>query len=173
RCQRPVPDRGLGVVVGDGLVATAAHTVEGELRGLTVDGAPATVVAIDARTDLAVLGVPTAATPMALADVVAPVSAVLHDLDGAHDVEVVRTGTLVVHDTTDRVRHERQVHTFTPGVPAGTSGAPITTADRALLGIVVLDRADRDAADAVTSAELAALLSVAGSPGPRLGCGRG
>ena len=45
---------GVGVVVID-LVVTAGHTVEGDLRVLSVDGQPARVVLIDRRTDLALV----------------------------------------------------------------------------------------------------------------------
>ena len=60
-CESPNRSLGWGVVVGEDLVATAAHTVEGPLRDLRVGGDPATVVAVDARTDLALLLAPTVA----------------------------------------------------------------------------------------------------------------
>ena len=40
-CRRPTRDLGIGVVVADGLVLTAAHTVDGDRRAVTVDGRPA------------------------------------------------------------------------------------------------------------------------------------
>lgn len=169
RCTRPVADRGLGVVIGEDLVATAAHTVEGDLRQLTVDGLDATVVALDARTDLALVSVPLDAPPAVLSigdpgD--ARGAAWLHDLDARTPVEIVRTAPLIVHDATTRRRHERLVHTFTPGVEAGSSGAPLISADGELIGIVVLDGGGADIAYAVTSGELRALLERGRRNGP-------
>ena len=117
-CDRPTRDLGVGVLVGPGLVATAAHTVEGPRRQLTVDGSPARVVALDARTDLALLAADIGGTPA---------EATADDLDrgtvrtpgGDLEVTVLRTGPLVVDDTTAGTRHERTVHTFTPGCRSG------------------------------------------------------
>jgi S1-C subfamily serine protease len=154
-------------VVGDGLVATAGHTVEGALRDLTVDGTPGRVLALDRRTDLALLAVPGVgrmipAPPMADA---APETAVVVGPGGNVDVRLVRTGALTVHDTTDRRRYRRRVHTFTPGVPDGTSGAPLVDAQGRVLGVVVIDNPRRGVAYAVTAAELARVL--AGDMHPR------
>ncbi len=73
---------------------------------------------------------------------------------GPIDVEILRTGPLVVRDTTDRARYEREVHTFTPGVEDGTSGAPLVDDDGRVLGIVVLDNPAAGVAYAVTGEEL-------------------
>jgi S1-C subfamily serine protease len=159
-CARPQRDRGLGVVVAAGLVATAAHTVDGDLRALTVDGVPGSVVALDPRTDLAVVRAAVDAEPVAWpsGDVDPIGAATLHLADGSHAVEVVRSGLLVVDDATDRTTYRRLVHTFTPGVAPGVSGAPLTTPDDRLLGVVVLDRRDTDEAHAVTAGELRTLV---------------
>ncbi len=71
RCRQPNRFHGVGIVVGDDLVLTAGHTVEGDLRALTVDGEPARVVSIDRRTDLAVLSadMPAAAEVIAAPEV--------------------------------------------------------------------------------------------------------
>lgn len=169
-CMRPTRDRGLGVVVGDDLVATAAHTVEGRRRELTVDGRPATVVAIDARTDLALLAAETTGAVSRLVDEPAP-AAVVHTDDGPVIVDIVGTVTLVVNDVTTGQRHERRAHAFTPGVADGTSGAPLTTIDGDILGIVVLDRRDDDVAYAVTAAELRDLLAAERGLRPSTACG--
>jgi hypothetical protein len=163
-CDRPQHDRGLGVVVADDLVATAAHTVDGDLRALTVDGVPAAVVATDARTDLALVRVALDADPVAFAaDDVDPLGPANVGLaDGVLAVEVVRTGELVVDDTTDRATYRRLVQTFAPGVDAGVSGAPLTTTDGRLLGVVVLDRRDTDEAHAVATSELRSLVDAGG-----------
>ncbi|MET0325690.1 MAG: serine protease [Ilumatobacteraceae bacterium] len=168
-CASPNRDRGVGVVVGPDLVATAAHVVDGDRRELTVDDRPARVVAVDARTDLALLRADVdgpAATPTDDP----PTHGVVRTPDGDQDVDVTRTGRLVVDDTTDGVRHERQVHTFTPGMEPGTSGAPLLDDGGRLTGIVVLTNRTDGTAYAVTAAELRRLISAApGSPAPS-GC---
>lgn len=148
---------GLGVPVAEDVVATAAHTVEGALRRLTVDDAEALVAVIDPRTDLALLTVDLAARPIELSNA-APEEATVLGPDGAIDVRIVRTGPLVVDDATDQQRYEREVHTFAPGVQDGTSGAPLLDGDGRLLGIVVLDNTREDVAYAVTARELGQLL---------------
>jgi S1-C subfamily serine protease len=167
-CARPQRARGLGVAVAEGLVATAAHTVEGDLRRLTVDGVAGRVVAVDPRADLALLQADVDARPVVFAaDDVDPIgSARLHLADGPHPVDVVRTGPLVVDDVTEHVRHRRDVHTFSPGVESGASGAPLTTTDGRLLGVVVLDRTDTDEAHAVTARELRSLVEQVGEGSP-------
>ena len=156
-CDTPNRDIGLGVVVGDGLVMTAAHTVEGPRRAITVDGESAELVALDARTDLALLSADVDGEPAVLAQDV-PSSAVLRTADGEQTVEIVRTGGLVVNDATEGTRHRREVHTFTPGVRAGTSGAPLVDADGAVIGVVVLANRGDGTAYAVTADEIADVL---------------
>lgn len=161
-CDQPTRRFGVGVVVGDGLVATAAHTVEDDLRRLTVDDEPAVLVAIDPRTDLALL-VPSAdvgaAVRYAPAPDELPAPAVVVGPDGAIDVEVVRTGDLVVDDTTAGRRWTRRTHRFRGEVAGGTSGAPLLDLDGRLLGIVVLTMRARDESYAVSVDELEALLA--------------
>lgn len=160
-CDRPTRSRGLGFVVAEDLVATTAHTVEGPLRDLTVDGVAARVAAIDPRTDLALLAVELDAAPAELSNEPGVAGSVLGP-GTASSVRIVRTGTLVVNDATDRARYERQVHTFTPGVEDGTSGAPLVDADGRVLGVVVLDRRGDNLAYAVTARELTGLLEQSG-----------
>jgi S1-C subfamily serine protease len=168
RCDRPNRAHGVGVVVGDDLVVTAAHTVDDDLRDLTVEGGAAGVVVVDARTDLALLRASVDARPVDWADVDAPPlgPALIHLADGAHEVEIVRSGSLIVDDVTDHVRHERVVHTFTPGVDPGASGAPLTTPSGRLLGIVTLDRTDTNEAHATASHELRRLVDQHGASDP-------
>lgn len=154
-CDRPLASRGMGVVVADGVVATAAHTVDGARREITVDGAPAEVVALDARTDLALLAAPVTGAATLARDPTGSVT--LHLPDHAVAVTVLDTGPLVVHDTTARARHRREVHTIQPGVADGTSGAPLVDQHGRVVGIVVLDHPADGTAFAVTGAELAAL----------------
>jgi S1-C subfamily serine protease len=167
-CEHPNRAFGLGVVVAEGLVATAAHTVDGALRTLTVDDVPAAVVAIEPRTDLAPLAADIDGPPVELSTA-APAAATLLGPDGPIAVEIEDTGTLVVHDATDRRRYERQAHVFTPGVAEGASGSPLVDGDGKVLGIVVLDSRRGDNAYAVTAAELTGLMAELGD---RSGGGR-
>ncbi len=157
-CSIPNRSLGWGVVVAEGLVATAAHTVEEPLRDLRVDGRPATLVTVDARTDLALLAAPDVGTePAELSDGQVGEATVLTP-EGQLPVELVSTGPLVVHDTTAGLRHERQVHRISPAVASGTSGAPLVDDDNRVLGIVVLSEPADDIAYAVTASELEALI---------------
>lgn len=159
-CATPNRSLGWGVVVDKGLVATAAHTVEGPLRTLSVDGHPARVGVFDARTDLALLAVDLDAEPAQITDS-SPQDATVAMPAGPIDVEILRTGPLVVRDATDRARYHREVHTFTPGVEDGASGAPLVDDDGRVLGIVILDNRGRGVAYAVTGDELNRLLRAA------------
>ena len=168
-CDRPHRDRGVGVLVWPGVVATAAHTVGGPLRKLTVDGANAELVAIDVRTDLALLAADVAGTP-ATPTLDEIDHGTVRTPDGDHDVDVLRTGQLIVDDVTAGVRYERSVHTFTPGVEPGMSGAPLVDDAGNVAGIVVLTNRTDGTAYAVTAAELLAVhASKLRSPAP-VGC---
>ena len=90
-CVTPNRSIGWGVVVDKGLVATAAHTVEGPLRSLSVDGHPARVAVLDARTDLALLAADLDAEPARITDA-SPRDATVAMPAGPIDVEVLRTG---------------------------------------------------------------------------------
>ena len=180
-CTTPNRDSGFGVRVSGDLVVTAAHTVEDEIRDLRVDEQPAELVAIDPRTDLAVLRVAdvggpsidlaaahsagTAAAPLWLVDMQdgAPRSTRLHG---------VRPTRLTVHDTTARQTYTRDAIALPGAVPDGTSGAPVVTADGRLAGIVVLAVAERDLSYAVASSEVETLLAAAASRAlePAEGC---
>ena len=71
----------------------------------------------------------------------------------------MRTGPLVVHDTTDGARYEREVHTIRPAVPDGTSGAPLVDGAGDVAGIVVLANRTDGTSYAVTSDEVRRLLA--------------
>ena len=135
-CDRPLRSQGAGVVIGDGLVVTAAHVVAGPRREVTAGGRPATVIAVDQRADLAVLRTDLAgrgelgAEPHGSLHAVTPA--------GRVEVELGRTGVLVVHDATDGARYERAVHTVAPDVPAGTSGSALVDDAGRVVGVVVL-----------------------------------
>jgi S1-C subfamily serine protease len=161
RCSQPNRFHGVGVVVGDDLVLTAGHVVEGELRDLMVDGEPAEVITIDRRTDLALVSadVPPTPAPTPADDV--PESARLLTASGARDVDIDRHVTLVVEHATDRATYRRDVVIFTPGVVDGESGSPLVDDAGRLVGIVVADQQGEGIA--VTVDEVAALVGDAAS----------
>ena len=151
------------------LVATAAHVVDGPRREVTVDGERGRVVAVDARTDLALLAADVDGSGADRRRSTRSTTARSARSTVTAPSTFVRTGRLVVHDTTDDARYEREVHTFTPGVEPGTSGAPLVDDDGRLAGIVVLANRTDGTAYAVTAAELRRLL--AATPAPRLPSG--
>lgn len=157
RCDRPLPSEGVGLVAGPGLVVTAAHVVDGPRREVLVDGRPGQVVAVDARTDLALVAVDVGGRAATFGEPSAGDVRVITPI-GERPAVVVRTGTLVVDDLSARRRHRRQAHTVRPGVDAGTSGAPVVDDAGRVLGIVVLDNPTDGTAYAVTAGELQQLL---------------
>ncbi len=152
RCEQPNRFHGVGIVVGDDLVLTAGHTVEGELRELTVDGEPARVVTIDRRTDLAIVSseVPTASSPTL--QPVVPDDGRLLGPEGPRNVDIDRQVTLVVEHATDQATYRRDVVIFTPGVVDGDSGSPIVDDAGRLVGVVIADQEGEGIA--VTAAEI-------------------
>jgi S1-C subfamily serine protease len=170
RCRQPNRFHGIGVVAGDGLVLTAGHTVEGDLRALDVDGVPARVVTIDRRTDLALVRADVPGDTPTLAPRV-PDAARMLTLDSAHDVAIDRHVTLVVEHATDRATYRRSVVIFTPGVVDGDSGAPVVDESGRLVGVVIADQHGEGVA--VDAGEVKALLAAVGDdltlpepPGP-------
>ena len=158
---------GFGVVVAEDLVATAAHTVEGPLRDLRVDGRPATLVTADARTDLALLAVPDVGTEPAELSDGAPSKRHVADTrrGAARRDRLDRTARRARHDRRRAPRATRAPHLTLPSQD-GTSGAPLVDDRNRVLGIVVLSEPADDVAYAVTAGELAAL--VAERPGTSL-----
>jgi S1-C subfamily serine protease len=156
-CDTPNRSFGFGVVLAEDVVATAAHTVEGPRRDVSVDGRPARVAVVDSRTDLALLSVDLDAERARVADDSPRHATVVMPADRI-EVEILETGPLIVRDTTDRARYQREVHTITPGVEHGTSGAPLVDYHSRVLGIALLDNPGRGVAYAVTGNELTNLL---------------
>jgi S1-C subfamily serine protease len=150
----------VGTLIADGLVLTAAHVVEDELRDLEVDGQPARVVALDARTDGAVLaldvpmdrGAPTTSD----ADVADAVRIVT--VSDVIDTTILRIVTLSVDDATDGVVHRRQALVLAGAVPDGTSGAPVVDGDGRVVGMVTISHAGRDVTYATRTGELQPLI---------------
>jgi hypothetical protein len=166
-CDRPTARLGVGAVVDDGLVLTAAHVVEDELRNVTVDGLPAHVVALDARTDAAVLALDTpnrrgaatmsdAAVAQAV-QIVTPTSVI--------DTTVERIVTLSVDDTTDGVVHVRPALVLDGTMAGGVSGAPVVDSGGRIVAIVSVTHGGRDVTYATTTRALRALIDSAIDPG--------
>jgi len=162
-CDRPTARLGVGTVVAEGLVLTAAHVVEDDLRRVEVDGRPGRVVALDTRIDVAVVSLDTptdqGAATMGAADVTDAVRIITPT--GVIDTTVGRIVTLSVDDTTDGVVHRRRALVLAGTVPEGTSGAPVVDRDGLVVGLVNVVHAGRDVTYATPTAELQALLDAA------------
>jgi S1-C subfamily serine protease len=150
-CDRPQPRSGVGTFVADDMLLTAAHVVEGDLRDLRVGGAPAVVVGIDHRTDLALVAI-VAGHDDSIGDRESPRWVVTPPSDfspgpvrvvtpeGSSDVTLLRTLTLRVKDVTADTTAERQALELDVVVDEGDSGSAVVDADGNLLGVVVLRR---------------------------------
>ena len=172
-CDRPTARLGIGTLVAGDRVLTAAHVVEDDLRELAVGGRPAHVVALDSRTDIAVLGVDTPVD----GDAVEGGAATLADADVADAVRIVtptdviettveRIVTLTVDDTTDGVVRHRVALVLDGAVRSGTSGAPVVDDDGQVVGVVTISHAGRDVTYATAAAEIRPLLGSELDSGP-------
>jgi S1-C subfamily serine protease len=162
-CDRPTARFGVGTVVADGFVLTAAHVVEDDLRDVEVDGQPARVVALDTRVDAAVLVLDWATDDGAktVPDVdVAEAVRIVTPTD-AIDTVVRRIVVLSVNDATDGVVRRRQALVLDGAVPGGTSGAPVVDGDGRVVGMVTISHAGRDVTYATRTGELQPLIQAA------------
>jgi len=147
-----------GVVVGDGLVLTAAHGVRGssavEVTALGGTARPATVVGLDMRRDLALLSVPGLGAPaLALANAAAG--------DVGRIVGASASGTIpylirrAVDITIDRIGgeggHERIGYELEATSRTGDSGAGAYDDQGRLIGIVFATSDDGTGATWITA----------------------
>jgi S1-C subfamily serine protease len=165
-CDRPTARLGVGTIVGEGLVLTAAHVVEDDLRDLAVDGRPARVIGLDARIDAALLAVdtPNGATAPSMAMETTESVRIVTPAD-VIDTTVTRVVTLTVDDATDRTVHRRQALVLDGAVASGTSGAPVVDDDDRIVGMVTVAHRGRDVTYATRSAELRMLIDSASASG--------
>jgi S1-C subfamily serine protease len=175
-CDRPNARLGVGTIVGEGLVLTAAHVVEDDLRDLAVDGRPARVISLDARIDAALLAAdtPSGATAPSMATETETTESVriLTPTD-VIDTTVARVVTLTVDDATDRTAHRRQALVLDGAVASGTSGAPVVDDDYQIVGMVTVAHRGRDVTYATRSAELRTLIVSASTSGRETVTGSG
>ncbi|MGH9132583.1 MAG: S1 family peptidase [Ilumatobacteraceae bacterium] len=167
-CDRPTARLGTGAVVGAGLVITAAHVVEDDLRELLVDGRPATVVALDTRTDSAVVAVAAGATStggVAWAEAEATGTVQVLTSAGTVATTVERVVRLEVEDATDEAVHHRLALVLDGALAGGASGSPVVDADGGMVGMVTVAHAGRDVTYATAASELSALLEAARDAG--------
>ena len=174
---RHLPRIGVGVVVADGLVVTAAHTTNGATSVL-VDGADARIVALDTRTDVAVLHVPgrerVAAIRVGTSGRLGSASiAVLRDDDSVEivDAPITRMATIRYRDATAGTVVERQGLLLESATRAGDSGAPVLAEGGLLLGIVFARSRAGEVSYAVDVSEVARVLEQLGDRREPVGTG--
>jgi hypothetical protein len=167
---RHLPRIGVGVVVADGLVVTAAHTMSGATSVL-VDGADARIVALDTRTDVAVLHVPererVAAIRVGTSGRIgsARLAVIRGDDVEIIDAPVTRVATIRYRDATAGTVVEWQGLVLETATQGGDSGAPVLADGGLLLGIVFASSRAGEVSYAVDISEVAGVLK-------RLGGGR-
>lgn len=174
---RAVADVATGWVSPAGLVVTVAHAVRGSTE-ITAAGAPARVVAIDQRADVAVLATSSPGPTLALApDVTRGGPAwVGHVVDG----RLLSTATtasprLVVNidEPADDTTYTRTGLSLTFGAVRGDSGAPVVDRTGAVIGMIFATaRADTRLSYAVSAAEIAAVLAGVSPRSPSVPTGR-
>jgi S1-C subfamily serine protease len=181
---RLTPNLAVGVVVGNGLVATVAHAVAGEsqINVSTPDGRElsASVAALDTALDAAVLQVGGLdLTPLDRRAHEADETVTLWTLgDGAarpSPVEVRRRVTIRTSDIYREGEHLRPGFELHADVEAGDSGGGLVAADGDLLGIVWASSREReDRAWALPIEALDPLIAAAraGEPPPAARCAR-
>jgi S1-C subfamily serine protease len=170
-----------GARVRPRLVLTVAHVLHGA-DAVTVDGQPATVVALDDRLDAALLSVAPSAgadAPVEMAARPSSGAARVVTADGASaapvsrvveaDVEVDGAGT---SDPTPRsTLVHRRVLELARAVESGESGAPVVDRRGRLIGMVFATSREGDRSYAVTVDELRPFVAAADPDAPPVALG--
>lgn len=161
---------GVATIEQPDLVLTVAHALSG-VGAVTVDGNQAVVLAIDTRSDLALLRI-TDETDMAGPSVESLRNS-LRSADSGDDVEVLLikddlvTATDSVIERVAVIRHtnkvdgtvtERSGLVLDVELVGGDSGAPVIGADGRLLGIMYADAKDSPTSYAISAEEIQSLL---------------
>lgn len=161
---------GVATIEQPDLVLTVAHALSG-VGPVTVDGNQAVVLAIDTRSDLALLRI-TDETDMAGPSVESLRNS-LRSADSGDDVEVLLikddlvTATDSVIERVAVIRHtnkvdgtvtERSGLVLDVELVGGDSGAPVIGADGRLLGIMYADAKDSPTSYAISAEEIQSLL---------------
>jgi S1-C subfamily serine protease len=161
---------GTGFAIDDGRVMTAAHVVEGAPTVVTSDGRrhPATVLAADARLDLAVLAVDENAiaglTPLELSTARPELAEDVYALTAPYGAGSVTVSRGIVSGIVDL--DGRQLLQTDAAINPGSSGGPVVSATGEVLGVVSskLEHAE-GVGYAVLAAEVADFLLAVGTTG--------
>jgi S1-C subfamily serine protease len=146
-----------------GLVVTVAHAVRGS-TALTVDGAPARIVALDVRAEVAVLATSSSAPPLPLA----PTSTrgtvwVGHVTDGRPSSRATSAGgglVINIDEPGDDAVYTRAGFSLAFGAVRGDSGSPVVDRSGRVVGMIFATaRTDTRLSYAVGATEIAAVLA--------------
>lgn len=157
-------------MVGDGLVATVAHGLGGS-TGLSVRGHEARLVAIDVRSDLALVAVPGAHTSIELADDAGAGPVTLHTPEGVVPTTIRRPIT-INYTGFDGVTHVRDGFEVVGEIVHGDSGSPVLDADGRLVGLMyAVSTGVGGVSYGVSVSELRALLATVDQASPTVSSG--
>ena len=163
-----------------GLVVTAAHAVRGSTT-VRADGVPARVVALDNRTDVAVLVPATTekVSPLALASVGGAPQvwvARFSGTSGASTVSEAGAGLVVtatIDEPVDDTTYWRQAFSVGVAIDRGDSGAPVIDSGGRVVGMLFAAARDGSAtAYAVAAGDIRSPLSQVDADSPSVDTGR-
>ena len=160
-----VDARGVGWVGPGSVVVTAAHVVRGA-GAVAVDGAPARVVRMDLRTDVAVLSAAVSRPPLRIASGAAPASVWIANPRQPAVAASARRVTASIDEPGGSTTYTRQALALDEGVDRGESGSPVVDRDGSVVGMVFARTRDGQGAFAVASSEIAADLAAVSNSSP-------
>ena len=174
-----VSEQATGWIGPGGLVVTVAHAVRGS-TAVTAGGADARVVAVDLRSDVAVLAPSRRAGHAGLAvargDTRGGSAWVGHVVAGqsrATSTTASRGLVINIDEPADDTTYTRRGLSLRFGAVRGDSGAPVVDRDGAVVGMIFATaRADAHLSYAVSAAEIAAVLTGLTTRSPSVPTGR-